>query len=164
MFGGWARERRPRSFYRVNQGGFIRAGKSADNNVRVRQPCTALCGDHCVEWSRPAVCSATSLILAGVVQHIMLMLMHSAMELYSVRSIYYTLYCFLLLGHSVLLHPAQHYSFCMLFVLHAAVYVEYTLYCFVLLNFILFCSAGVVGPLRHAAACKQKRDLDTGRD
>ena len=35
---GVARERRPRSFYRVNQGGFIRAGKSADNNVRVRQP------------------------------------------------------------------------------------------------------------------------------
>ena len=30
-------ERRPRCFYRVNQGGFIRAGKSLDNNVTVRQ-------------------------------------------------------------------------------------------------------------------------------
>ena len=30
-------ERRPRCFYLVNQGGFIRAGKSLDNNVTVRQ-------------------------------------------------------------------------------------------------------------------------------
>ena len=30
-----------RSFYRVNQDGFIRAGKSADNNVRVSRPGTA---------------------------------------------------------------------------------------------------------------------------
>ena len=34
---GGAGERRPRCFYRVNQGGFIRAGKSLDNNVTVRQ-------------------------------------------------------------------------------------------------------------------------------
>ena len=41
-----------RSFYRVNQGGFIRAGKSTDNNVRVRQnPAlySTLGGEHSAE-------------------------------------------------------------------------------------------------------------------
>ena len=45
-------ERRPRCFYRVNQGGFIRAGKSLDNNVTVRQTGQLLL---LLEYCRPSL-------------------------------------------------------------------------------------------------------------
>ena len=50
--GGAMGERRPRCFYRVNQGGFIRAGKSLDNNVTVRQTGQLLL---LLEYCRPSL-------------------------------------------------------------------------------------------------------------